>query len=113
MSSKLKALTITGWVAAALYIGVGLLELALDEDESLGSLWSFILLLVVLAALVVGGIRVIRNRPWLGATVASVGALVGALVLFWTVLAILLAIAIVILSLLVARETSAHQVDSE
>jgi hypothetical protein len=101
-----RGLRVTAWVAALLYIGVGLGELLL-ADGSLGHRVIFALVLGLFAALVLVGVRLIDDGPWIGAAMASVGAIAGGLALFWTVAALLLAIAIVVLSVLAARRAAA------
>jgi hypothetical protein len=54
----------------------------------------------------IAGIRLISSHPTPGAIVASISALVGAFVLFWTLLAILLGVAIVVFSVLAVRESA-------
>lgn len=102
-----RGLRVLSWVAAALYVGVGVLELLLASDP-LRHRAVFAAVLCVLALLVVGGVRLIASRPWVGAALASLGAIAGGVALFWTIAAILLGIAIVILSVLVARRGSAR-----
>lgn len=102
-----RGLRVVSWVAAVLYVGVGILELLLAEDP-LRHRAVFATVLCVLAILVVAGVRLIATRPWIGAALASVRAIAGGLALFWTIAAILLGIAIVILSALVARRVSAR-----
>jgi hypothetical protein len=100
-----RGLGVLSWVAAVLYVGVGVLELLLANDP-LRHRAVFVIVLCVLALLVVGGVRLIATRPWAGAGLASVGAVAGAVALFWTVAAIVLGIAIVILAVIVARRGS-------
>jgi hypothetical protein len=100
-----RALRAVACAAALLYVAVGLLELLL-ADGSLAHRIVFAVVLSLFAALVVEGVGVIDTRPWVGAAIASGGALAGGLALFWTVAAVLLAIGIVVLSILVARRTA-------
>ena len=100
-----RVLGILGWIAALLYVGIGVLELLL-ADSSLGHRAAFLVVLCGLALLVLVGIRTIPSRPWLGVPLASLGAILGGFALFWTGLAILLAIGIVVLSILSARRVS-------
>jgi hypothetical protein len=97
-----RGLRVVAWIAALLFIVVGLGELVL-ADGSLGHRVTFALVLGLFAALVLVGVRLIDDRPWVGAALASLGAIAGGLALFWTVAALLLAVAIVVLSVLVAR----------
>ena len=100
-----RGLRVLAWVAALLYVAVGLLELIL-ADGSLGHRVIFAVVLGFFAVLVLVGVRLIPDRPWIGAAMASVGAIAGGLALFWTIAALLLAIAIVTLSVLAARRAS-------
>lgn len=102
-----RGLRVLSWAAAVLYVGVGVLELLLADDP-LRHRAVFAAVLCVLAILVVGGVRLIASRPWAGTAVASVAALAGSVALFWTIAAILLGIAIVILCVLVARRGPAR-----
>jgi hypothetical protein len=104
-------LRVLSWCAAVLYVGVGALEL-IFADGSLGHRVVFVAVLTGLAVLVVGGALLIPDRPWPGAAIASVGAIVGGLALFWTVAAIVLGIAIVVLSVLVARRSGQPRVQT-
>jgi hypothetical protein len=101
-------LRVVALVAAALYVVVGAAEL-IFADESLGRRLMFAIALLVFAALVVGGVSLIAQRPWIGAAVASVGAILAGFALFWTAAAIVLGIAIVVLSVIVARRSAATQ----
>ena len=95
-------LRVISWVTASLYVVVGVLELILADDSLLHRV-VFACVLTLFAALVLAGVMLLDVQPWLGVGLASVGALAGAVSLFWTVAAPLLAIAIVVLSILVAR----------
>lgn len=100
-----RSLHVVAWVASLLYVLVGLGELIL-ADGSLAHRVAFAAVLTLFAVLVLVGVRLIDDRPWIGAAMASVGAIAGGLALFWTVAALLLAIAIVTLSVLAARRAS-------
>ena len=52
------------------------------------------------------GLRMSRRSPWLGATLISVGAVAGALPIFWTILALVVAVALVVLSIMYARRAA-------
>ena len=92
------------WAAAILYVGIGMLELFFSDDP-LGHRALFAGLLTGLALLVVIGVRLIPHRRWVGVAMASVGAVAGGIALFWTIAAIVLAVAIVVLSVLFARRS--------
>jgi hypothetical protein len=100
-----RALRVAAWSAALLYIVVGLAELALASG-TLSHRVIFAVVLGLFALLVVTGVGLIDDRPWLGAGLASVGAIAGGLALFWTIGAVLLAVAIVLLSILAARRAA-------
>lgn len=103
MDRNVQALRILGWITGLGYVAVAVLEVVIDSDEELGSRIGFPIFLVVLAVALMAGVQIISKRPRLGAVVASLSALVGAFVLFWTVLAIMLGVAIIVLSVVVAR----------
>src|SRR5262245_2286088 len=100
-----RSLRVLSWLAGVLYVGVGVLELAF-ADGSLGHRAVFAAVLTGFAVLVVAGAQLIATRPWVGVAMASIGAVLGGFALFWTVAAIALAIAIVVLSVLVARRSA-------
>jgi uncharacterized membrane protein len=49
------------------------------------------------------GLRLLQRSPWGGATLVSLGAIAGALPIFWALVPLLVAIALVALSVLYAR----------
>ena len=108
-SRAFKSLRIVGWVTAALFVAIGIAEATYANGTRAHQLLFFIVL-TIFALLIVVGIRLLPRRPWLGAGLASVGAVLGGISLFWTVLALLLAIAIVTLSIVCARRASAQAV---
>ena len=104
-----KALVVLGFFTAAAYLLVGIIGgLSLSHwDEASASdqiLWAS--LLVGGAILIVAGLRISRRNPWGAAALISIGALAGALPIFWTLIAVVLAIALVVLSFLYARRTT-------
>jgi hypothetical protein len=99
-------LRVVALVAAALYVVVGVGEL-IFADDALGHRVLFAVVLLVFAVFVVGGVALIAKRPWIGAAITSVGAIAAGFALFWTVAAILLGLAIVVLSVMVARRSAA------
>ena len=56
--------------------------------------------------LVLAGLRFLHRAPHRGATLVSIGAIVGALPIFWALLPLLLAIALLALSVLYARRAA-------
>jgi hypothetical protein len=106
-----RGLRAAGWLAALLFVGVGMGELLL-ADGSLGHRLTFAVVLGLFAALVVVGVSMIDSRPWVGAAMASVGAVLGGFALFWTIAAIVLAIVIVVLSVVCARRAAGLRVQT-
>lgn len=102
MSSKAyRGLRIVGWLDAALFLLVGLAELVLADDP-VGHRVLFAAVLTLFAALVVVGIGLIPARPWPGLVLAAVGAIPGGFALFWTGLAIVFAVLILVLGMVCA-----------
>jgi uncharacterized membrane protein YdbT with pleckstrin-like domain len=60
-------------------------------------------LLIAGGLVVLTGLRMLRRAPVRGATLVSLGAVVGALPIFWALLPLLLAVALIVLSVLYAR----------
>ncbi len=56
--------------------------------------------------LVLGGLRLLPRSPTAGATLISLGAILGALPIFWALLPLLLALALIVLSVLYARRAA-------
>lgn len=56
--------------------------------------------------LVLAGLRLIDRFPKLAATLISIGGIAGALPIFWTVVALLLALVLIVLSVLYASRAS-------
>jgi di/tricarboxylate transporter len=104
-----RALYSLGWFAAAAYVVAGVVGAAWPRwDEAAASdqiVW--VLLLVGGGLMLAIGLRRFERSPWVGAALVSVGALAGALVLFWTLLVPLIAIALVVLSVVHARRLAA------
>lgn len=76
-------------------------------DEAAASdqiLWA--VFLTVGGLLVLAGLRLLHRAPARGATLISIGAVLGALPIFWALLPLLLAIALLVLSLLYARRAA-------
>jgi hypothetical protein len=67
----------------------------------------WVLLLAGGGALLLAGLRLFRGSPRLGATLVSLGAVAGALALFWTLAVPIVGIALVVLSVMNARRVAA------
>jgi hypothetical protein len=85
---------------------VGFLWPRWDEAATSDRVVWFVLLAVGGAALL-AGLRLLDRSPWAGAALVSVGALAGALALFWSILVPLIAITLVVLSVVSARRVTA------
>jgi hypothetical protein len=76
-------------------------------DEAAASdqiLWA--VFLIAGGLLVLAGLRVLHGAPGRGATFVSIGAVLGALPIFWALLPLLLALALLVLSVLYARRAA-------
>ena len=101
-----KALVVLGFFTAVAYALVGIiggLSLSHWDEASAGDQILWVALLVGGAILIIAGLRISRRSPWGGAALISIGALAGALPIFWTVVALLVAVTLVVLSILYAR----------
>ena len=81
-----------------------------DAAASDQIVWAVLLIsggLVVLA-----GLRMLRRAPVRGATLVSLGAVVGALPIFWALLPLLLAVALIVLSVLYARRRGKRELEA-
>jgi hypothetical protein len=107
-----KSLRIVGWCTAALFVAMGIAE-ATYANGTRAHQTLFFIALTLFAVLIVVGIRLLERRPWLGAGLASLGAVLGGISLFWTVAALLLAIAIVWLSVVCALRFSNQTISAE
>ena len=77
------------------------------DDAGAGDQIVFIALLAGGGAALLAGLRLFRSSPRAGAVLVSLGAVAGALVLFWSVLVPLLAITLVVLSVIHWRRLTA------
>ena len=102
-----KILVVLGTIVAAAYVLIGiiggLLSSHWEEASGASDRIVWFVLLVGGGVLLFLGLRMSRRSPWLGAALISVGAVAGALPIFWTILALVLAIALVVLSIMYAR----------
>jgi hypothetical protein len=105
-----KILVVLGTFVAAAYVLIGIIGGLLPShwEEASGAsdriIW--IVLLVGGGLLLFLGLRMSRRSPWLGAALISLGAVAGALPIFWTLIALLVAITLVVLSVLYARRAT-------
>lgn len=100
---------VLGWLAAVtgvLYLVVGVAGGIWPghwDDTGAADQIVWVVLGVAGGALVLAGWRLLDRSPKLAATLICVGAVVGALPIFWTVVAPALALALVVLSVVYAR----------
>ena len=76
-------------------------------DEAAASdqiVWA--VFLIVGGLLVLAGLRLLHHAPARGATLVSLGAVLGAPPIFWALLPLLLAISLLVLSVLYARRAA-------
>ncbi len=104
-----KGLVVLGFFTAVAYVLVGIIgAFSISHwDEASASdqiLWGS--LLVGGGILIFAGLRISRRSPWGGFALISIGALAGALPIFWTLIAVVVAIALVVLSFLYARRVA-------
>jgi hypothetical protein len=101
-----KALFALGLVTGIVYLVVGIVAGAWPSHWDTASTSDRVLWIVFLAGgglVVLAGLRRIERSPLAGAVLVSLGAVAGALPLFWTILAPLAAIALIVLSVRYAR----------
>ena len=93
MGIGLAAAGIAGWLADAT-----------DGDGS--GMFFWLLLLVGGGAIVLAGVATLRTRPWVSVAAFAVGGIAGALALIWSVIAPVLAIALVVIGVIHARRST-------
>jgi di/tricarboxylate transporter len=104
-----KALVVLGTTLAVIYVLAGIIgglwpshwDDSATEDRAF---WIVFLLGGGLALLI--GLRSFGRSPWLGASLVSMGALAGALAIFWTIAVPIAAITLVVLSVMAARRSA-------
>lgn len=104
------AILVIGGVLGVAYVAAGIIGgIAIDWGDSRGAdraLW--IAFLAGGGALLLAGLWALRNAsPWVAAALVSIGAVAGAVAMFWSVLVPLGAILLVVLSVVRARRVSA------
>ena len=76
------------------------------DDAAASDQFVWAVLLIAGGLVVLAGLRMLSRAPIRGATLVSLGAVVGALPIFWALLPLLLAVALVVLSVLHARRAA-------
>jgi hypothetical protein len=106
-----KLLIALGAVAGTAYLLAGVLGGAFWpshwEEASRADQVLWLIFLGGGGLLVLAGLRLFARSPWTGAALVSVGAVAGAVPLFWTLAVPLVAIALVALSIKYARRVAA------
>jgi len=108
-----KALFVLGALAGAVYILVGIIVGALPsvwEETETGGRVAWIIFVTGAGVLLLLGLRIFDRAPRSGAALVSVGALIGGLVLIWSVVAPVAAIALIALSIACARRVPTQTV---
>ena len=102
-----KLLVVLGTFAAAAYVLIGIVGGLLPSHWEEASGWSDRIIWIALLAgggvLLFLGLRISKRSPWPGAALISIGAVMGALVIWWSILAVVLAVTLIVLSVIYAR----------
>jgi hypothetical protein len=104
-----KILVVLGTFVAAAYVLIGIIGgLATSHwsEASTGDWVTWTVLLVGGGIVLFLGLRWSRRSPWLGALLISVGAVAGALPIFWTLIALVVAVVLVVLSVIYAQRAT-------
>jgi hypothetical protein len=104
-----KALVVLGTVVAVAYLLAGVvvgLWPSVWDDTGTGDQIFWIVFLAGGGLLLLAGLRISMRSPWPAAVLISLGAVVGAIPTFWTVIAPIAAITLVVLSVVYARRTA-------
>ena len=91
---------------SALYVVVGLAGAAFVTDEGSATV-SWLVFLLGGAVFMLVGTFLLKAPPWLSAALVSLGASVGGLPLFWTVIVPLASAVVIASSIALARQRSA------
>jgi hypothetical protein len=91
---------------AALYVVVGISGAIFVTDEGSATV-SWLTFLLGGALFMLAGTFLLKTPPWLSAALVSLGASIGGLPLFWTVIVPVAAAVIVASSIALARQSSA------
>lgn len=95
-----------GTLAGVVYILVGVVVGAIPsvwDDSNTGGRVFWIVFLVGAGVLLLAGLRIFDRSPRAGALLVSAGAVVGGLILAWSIAAPITAIVLIVLSIVCAR----------
>jgi hypothetical protein len=104
-----KVLVVLGFFVAVPYLLAGVvvgLWPSVWDDTGTDDQIFWIVFLVGGGLLLLAGLRVSLRSPWTAAVLISLGALAGAIPTFWTVLAPIAAVTLVVLSIVYARRAA-------
>ena len=104
-----RGLFIFGWIVGIAYIAAGIAGGIWPghwDDAPASDQIIWIVLLVTGGLLILAGLRGFPRSPWAGAALVSVGAILGGLVLFWTIVVLVAAIVLIVWSVVAARRTA-------
>src|SRR3954463_8810098 len=110
LSPAHKPLYILGSVAVVLDLMAGLVVGLIPshwEEASTSAQVVFVALAVAGSLMLALGLWVFQGSPWIGAALISVGAALAALPLFWMIVPVLLALALIVMSVIHARRSTA------
>jgi hypothetical protein len=109
-SSLWKVLFRLGAFTGIVYIVVGIVGGLWPghwDGSSTGDQALWFVFLIGGGVLLLAGLRLFQRSPWSGAALVSLGAVAGALPIFWSVAAPLVAIALIVLSFMYVRRAAA------
>jgi hypothetical protein len=98
-----------GYFAAAAYLIIGIVGGLWPSHWEGSNTTDQVLWFVFLcggAVLLFAGLRLLPRSPWGGAVLVSLGAVLGALSIFWTIVVLIVAVALIVLSVRYARGAS-------
>ncbi len=104
-----RSLAALGYFAAAAYLIIGIVGGLWPSHWEGSNATDQVLWFVFLcggAGLLFAGLRLLSRSPWGGAALVSLGAVLGALSIFWTFIVFIVAMALVVLSVRYARQAS-------
>ena len=99
----LGGVAVLGYLLATLIGDIRMSEFGTSTTEPV--LWRVVL--VAGSLLLIAGLWLVQRSPWAGAGLISLGAVAGAVPIFWTVFMPLVALALVVLSVVNARKATA------
>lgn len=105
-----RTLFVLGGITAITYILIGVIAgftPSMWEDSDTESQIMWIVFLTGGGLVLIAGLWLSKSSPWVGAALISLGAVVGGFAIFWAVVPPFVALAVVVLSVINARNASA------